>query len=178
MRVVLADVISLDGKIAKLDGSMVRDWASSEDGALLAELLYSSDVVLIGRNTYDQQKPGLHDDRLYVILTHHPDMFVSDAVTGKREFTNSSPARLMQELAERGYKNVLMLTGGEISAAFLKAGLVDELYLTIEPLIFGAGIPMLSGENLLITCHLESVARLNQQGTTLMHYLIERQSIL
>jgi dihydrofolate reductase len=178
MHIALADVISLDGKIAKADRGPVRDWASKEDGVLLTQLISHFEVIVIGRTTYEQHKPGLSQDRLYVVLTHNPERFSKDEVADQREFSQDSPKELVRKLEKRGYESILLLSGTAISTAFLGAGFVNELYLTIEPRIFGSGIPMIEAKNLDIQCRLDSVARLNDQGTLLAHYLLspEEQS--
>jgi dihydrofolate reductase len=173
MRVVLASVISLDGKIARGDGGPARDWRSPEDGTFLTQLLTHFDVQVIGRTAYEQLRPGLHD-RLYVILTSHPEDFAADVVPGKREFTQGSPADIVRRYEKRGYKSMILLTGTAMTTRFLAAGLVDEWYCTIEPQLFGDGMPLLADETLNIHCRLDNIARLNDQGTLLAHYIVEK----
>ena len=48
-----------------------------------------------------------------------------------------NPACLIAELARRGTKNALLLGGGTLNAQMTRAGLVDELRLTIAPRLFG-----------------------------------------
>lgn len=173
MHIALAYVISLDGKIAKADNGRVADWASKEDGVLLTQLISHFEVVVLGRVTYEKQYPGLHKERLYIVMTHRPQAFAKEEVVRQREFTSDTPDILIKKLAERGYKSILLLTGSSLSTAFLKTGLVNELYVTIEPLIIGKGVPMFQPEELSVHCRLDNVARLNGNGTLLMHYLFK-----
>lgn len=48
-----------------------------------------------------------------------------------------SPRKVINTLAERGLHEILLEGGGELNFSFLKRGLVDELYLTVTPLIIG-----------------------------------------
>jgi 2,5-diamino-6-(ribosylamino)-4(3H)-pyrimidinone 5'-phosphate reductase len=48
-----------------------------------------------------------------------------------------SPKRIVDDLAKRGVKDILVEGGGEINYSFLKANLVDELYITLTPSIIG-----------------------------------------
>jgi len=171
MHIALAYVTSLDGKIAKADGGRIADWASKEDGVLLTQLISHFEVVVLGRATYELQRPGLHKERLYVVMTHHPDTFAGDQVGGQREFTSDTPHMLVRKLAKRGYTSMLLLTGSALSTAFLKKGLIDELYITIEPLLMGRGTPMFEPEVLDAHCRLDKVARLNNSGTLFAHYV-------
>jgi dihydrofolate reductase len=174
LRIALAYVTSLDGKIAKADNGPIRDWASKEDGLALTKLISQFEIVVLGRATYEKHRPGLHEGRLYVVLTHHADAFAKDTVPGQREFAQGTPKEVVQHYKTRGYKNMLLLTGSDTSTAFLEAGLVDELYLTIEPIIFGDGLSMVAPKVLDIHWQLDTVARLNDRGTLLAHYIIQK----
>jgi 5-amino-6-(5-phosphoribosylamino)uracil reductase len=46
-------------------------------------------------------------------------------------------ANLVTELAARGYRQVLVEGGGTVNSLFFEAGLVDEVYLTLCPVILG-----------------------------------------
>lgn len=48
-----------------------------------------------------------------------------------------SPKRVVDRLAQKGCTRILVEGGGAINYSFLKAGLVDELYVTLVPAIIG-----------------------------------------
>lgn len=48
-----------------------------------------------------------------------------------------SPRRVVGRLARRGCAMILVEGGGRLNFAFLQAGLVDELYITLTPTIIG-----------------------------------------
>jgi len=49
------------------------------------------------------------------------------------------PRRLLALLADRGIRRLVVEGGGEIYGLFLRAGLVDEIHLTVCPLLLGGG---------------------------------------
>ena len=49
---------------------------------------------------------------------------------------------LIAELRKRRGKDIWLMGGGELARGFLKADLVDELYLGIVPVLIGEGIPL------------------------------------
>jgi 5-amino-6-(5-phosphoribosylamino)uracil reductase len=65
------------------------------------------------------------------------------------------PARVAEALRALGLKRLLLEGGGEVHFAFVKAGLVDEWYVTVTPrLIGGVGAPsLLDGEGFLARNH-------------------------
>jgi 2,5-diamino-6-(ribosylamino)-4(3H)-pyrimidinone 5'-phosphate reductase len=48
-----------------------------------------------------------------------------------------SPRLVVRWLAQKGYRQLLVEGGGATNYSFLKAGLVDELYITLAPAILG-----------------------------------------
>ncbi len=56
------------------------------------------------------------------------------------------PAGVLDLLAERGLRRVLVEGGGRLVSAFVRAGVVDRLYLTTAPVLIGDGVPGLRVE--------------------------------
>ena len=64
---------------------------------------------------------------------------------GEREgiiVTSQSPAGLLAQIRKRLGRNIWLMGGGLIAREFLKADLVDELYLGLVPVLLGEGIPL------------------------------------
>jgi dihydrofolate reductase len=62
---------------------------------------------------------------------------------GTAHFTNEAPTDLIRSLKGRYEKNIWLVGGGKLAAAFADADLVDEYDLTLIPVMLGAGVPML-----------------------------------
>jgi riboflavin biosynthesis pyrimidine reductase len=58
------------------------------------------------------------------------------------EYTSAAPAEIVRHLAARGFTTAVLAGGAQTYRAFLDAGMVTELWLTIEPLAFGGGISL------------------------------------
>jgi len=72
-------------------------------------------------------------------------------------------------------KSCLLLGGSRVYTEFLRANLVDEIYLTIEPINHGSGIPLIvSGKKLVDIVDLPSpeLTDMNNTGTKLLHYVL------
>lgn len=177
MRVTLASVMSVDGRITQ--GKMVKStfWRSVEDAAILKNLIAHHQVLVMGSATYDVVRPKPKEHHLQVVLTSRPERYADQTVPGSMEFVSLTPAQLLSSLQTRGYTSLLLL-GGATNVAFLQAGLADELYLTLEPALFGEGQPLAEGLSAAISLKLVETAQLNRQGTLLLHYeVIKRPPI-
>lgn len=172
MKFTLADAASINGKITQGESSM--DWISGEDQEHFSRLRQMHDTVVMGRVTYEQARPNPEPGKLRVVLTHNPDRFASKVVPGQLEFIDASPEELAKQLKNRGRQKVLVAGGSTVTRDFLRAGLADELYLTIEPLIIGTGKPLVTKGEFATNLKLLSVKKLNDRGTLLAHYAIEK----
>ena len=73
------------------------------------------------------------------------------------------------------YKTVAVLGGGAVYRFMLESGLLDEIFITVEPFIFGRGKEMFIGGTRTTRVSLLSAKRLNRTGTLLLHYQINPQ---
>ena len=68
----------------------------------------------------------------------------------------------MADLKRRGYEQAVVVGGGQINALFLKASLIDEIWLTVEPLTFGSGVDLFRSFEFDLRARLLSVEKLNE----------------
>ena len=127
--------MSVDGFIARTNNELA-DWTSKEDKRLFIELTKRAGVIVMGGNTYRTIGKALPGRRNIVYSRHS---IVQDGI----EVTDESPKSLIARLEKEGCKELAVCGGATIYSMFLNAGVVDELYLTIEPILFGAGIALL-----------------------------------
>ena len=88
------------------------------------------------------------------------------------EVTQKEPKELISDLESRGFKEVAIIGGSQIYTMFMQSGLVDTLYLTVEPLIFGAGIKLFNAE-MDVRLKLESEKKLNNNSILLEYSVIK-----
>ncbi|MGO1481975.1 MAG: RibD family protein, partial [Brachybacterium sp.] len=109
------------------------------------------DVVLVGTGTARDDHPTLTarrpDGTLHPRQPLRAVMGTSDApalpgVDGAGEeirLLTRDPSAALAELFARGARHVLLEGGPTLAAAFLRAGLVDELIVHLAPTLLGAG---------------------------------------
>lgn len=166
MRVSLLAAISLDGKIAEATDQLA-DWTSKEDKRFFVKKTKEAGVLVMGRTTYDtigRPLPG----RLNIVMTRNPDP--SKNIPGELEYTAEAPEAILERLKKDGYDSVIIGGGAQVYTLFLQQGLVTDLFLTVEPVIFGGGVPLVQ-ELEPTRLALQSVERLGEQAV-LCHYHI------
>jgi len=166
MKIILLAVVTLDGKIARNEHHY-SNWSSMEDKRIFVATTRQARVMILGNNTF-RTLPSLLPGRLHVVLTINPEGKTS--IPGQREYTNQSPQEIVADLEARGYEQAVVVGGGQINALFLKAGLIDEIWLTVEPLIFGSGVDLFRGFEFDLRPRLLSVEKLNEAGTIHLRY--------
>jgi dihydrofolate reductase len=133
--------LSADGFIARSDGGL--DWLSrvergGEDYGYKA-FAETTDVLVMGRNTYDVVLGIGHwgyEGMRCIILTNRP----AESRRGE-EFFSGSPEQLADQLARQGARRVYV-DGGVVIRQFLAARLIDDLTLSVIPVLLGSGIPL------------------------------------
>ena len=172
MRTVLVFVSTLDGKVTKWSESNVSLWSSQEDQKYFKKIWNDSKLLIMGSNTFNADPIKPSSNQLLVIMTREPSKYKKYEVIGQLEFSDKSPGQLTLHFAKKGYEQMFVVGGAHISTSFLKEQLIDELWLTIEPRIFGAGSNFAIEEKLDINLHLISCERVNEQGTLITKYAV------
>ncbi len=177
MKVVCVMVSSLNGKITNGTDPHIYTWTSKEDQDHFFSLIEHASCIIMGRNTYEQAKDIMKhkEGRLRVVLTSTPDQFQGETIPGQLEFTNESPSKLLTRLAEKGIQEALLVGGATTNTAFLQENCIDELWLTVEPIIFGTGTPLFTEDILEKRLMLQNIERLNNKGTLFLQYTFLKQ---
>ncbi len=155
--------ISLDGYIAGRDGD--TNWVLDEEYKEFWRTAKKYGNAIYGRRTYDGDPVPL-EGALNVIVTHHP---LKDY--RPYHFTDRSPREILRELEDKGYKTALVCGGGDINGLFAKEGLIDEVYLDVEPVVLGEGIPLFGKEKLKIGLKFLETNRIGTK-TVQLHYKV------
>ena len=172
MKIILLDVMSLDGKLTKWKGSNIYKWSSPEDYEHFSRAREENNLLVMGSGTFKVVHPMPEKDKLRIVMTTQPEKYKKFVVTGQLEFRNEKPKELVKRLVRLKYKQMLLVGGKRIATAFLKEHLVNELWLTIEPRIFGQGETLVDMERMDVGLELLQFEKLNKQGTILLKYKV------
>lgn len=143
MRISVFIATSLDGYIARIDGSL--DWLEAQNARIpsgedcgYGVFMAGIDLLLMGRETFDQVStfPAWpYNGKRVIVLSHRPLAGPHAAHVERRA---GEPAEILRSLQGDGVRHVY-LDGGRTIQDFLRAGLVDDLVITSVPVLLGSG---------------------------------------
>lgn len=124
---------------------------------------------IMGRETYELVMK-LYPDHNFddvdvsykIIVSTNANFTASDRYIAVR-----SPEEAKTFLTERNAKVGLLVGGGKLNSGFYERGLVDEVWIIINPYILGKGRPFISSADLDVEPHLTDIVRLNKDRVQL-----------
>lgn len=176
MKIIMVAAISEDGFLTKGNENDVTSWTSKEDKKFFNKIKSQHHLFVMGRKTYDSGTVKPKNGTLKIILTEEPDKYQKNEIPTQIEFKKFTPLEFVNKYQKK-YKSCLLFGGGYTYLSFLKHGLVDEIYLTVEPIKHKTGTPLLShGKKLveIIDLPSPSIEDLNDEGTKLLHYVLKK----
>ena len=182
-RVTIHMVASLDGFIARKDGSV--DWletsdefagGESLDPEFVERFLKTIDCYVMGSRTYETalgfEAKGLgwsYGDKPAFVLTRRELPRHRDTV----EFHSGDLARLVNERLRPTFRTIWFVGGGLVSGECLRLGLADEVRYSILPILIGDGIPFFDKLGRDIALHLAEV-KAYKSGMVELRYEVRR----
>lgn len=155
MTVTLVAALTADGFIARHATDRSFDWTSPEDKAFYVQTIKEIGTVVMGSTTFSTFTRYPKDVR-FIIYSRTPETFINPRPEWlDARATDATPESLLAELAKNGTDSVAICGGSSMYSLFMEAGLVNRLLLTVEPIVFGAGVPLFSRAH-------ETPLRLNQ----------------
>lgn len=149
--VTLHMVSSLDGFIAKKDNSVswlespssVYDAGISISDEEVAAFLKTIDCYVMGSRTYEHalQLGWVYGDTPVVVVSSRKWPPARKSV----EFYSGDLNTLVDENLAPRYRNIWLVGGAILLQRFLELGLVDEIRLTIAPVLLGEGLRLFDG---------------------------------
>lgn len=165
MNVFIIAAITADGYIGLDENHLATTWTTKADIQFFVRRTKQAGTVVMGRKTFGTINKPLKDRRL-IILTSNPSQINVDGV----EATNEPPKALVERLSKEGVTELAVCGGASIYTQFMADGLVDELYLTVMPKVFGRGLPLF-GQALDANLTLLDTEALDD-NTILLHYKV------
>lgn len=160
---VLFIASSLDGYIATKDESL--EWLYNVEGEGdngFSEFYDKVDSILMGKRTYDwvinqDLKEFPYKDKECYVFTRSFTENTEDV-----KFVNGDVTSFVNKLKRKDGKNIWIVGGGELLHSFIKEKLVDELIITVAPILLGNGIPLFKEGDYQLNLSLKEMRKFNQ----------------
>ncbi len=157
--------MTADGKIAR-SSDHFPDWTSKEDKKMFAETTKKYGVVIMGESTF-KTFPKPLPDRLNVVFTLEKNPPKIENV----KWVSGEPEKVLEELERGGYESAILGGGANLNAQFLKKKLIDEIWLTIEPKIFGDGLGVFGGD-FNINLNMINIEKINEDSVVVKYKVL------
>ena len=140
-KVAYGGAMSLDGFIAGPNGEF--DWIVMDPEIDFAAQMKRFDTFLIGRKTFEVMRrmagsapptPGIRN--FVFSRTLRPDECPEATLSG-------DAVSVVTDLRSQTGKDIALFGGGELFRSLLAAGLVDEVSVSVIPILLGGGVPLL-----------------------------------
>jgi len=166
-KIILNIASSIDGFIARENGEI--DWLPEITDSSFADFLKNVDTVIMGKTTYDQvltfgEYP--YKGMKSYVFTRNPDQSKDEHA----EFVSDVDKFVKENVSNSG-KDIWLVGGAEIISSFLNRGLVNEIVLSIIPVVLGKGVPLF--KNIQKETKLELVKTTEYDKLVELHYNVD-----
>lgn len=132
--------VSLDGYIARLDGS--HDWIVMDPTIDFAALFGGFDAAVMGRKTYDVVRAQGHLEMMAGIECVVFSRSLPESTAPGLRVTHDDPVSTTRAMKAQAGRDIWLYGGGELFLTLLQAGLVDTVELAVIPVLLGDGVPL------------------------------------
>lgn len=170
--VILYIAMSLDGYIAQPNDDLSFLSIVEQEGEDYGyfDFIKTVDTVILGRRTYDwvmnQVQEFPHADKETYVITRKSIQQIGNTI-----FYNESLKTLIHKLKEKSGKNIFIDGGAQIVNELLKDKLIDEIIISIIPILTGNGIMLFNEGNPEQNLELVSSKRY-EKGLIQVHYKV------
>lgn len=137
-KIILNLCASFDSFIEGKNGEI--DWCFTDQDYGMTEFLGSIDTILFGRKSYEQLielMPGAFADKKWLIFSR-----TLNTDSTKHTIISKEPKEVMPELLKEKGKDIWLYGGASLTSEMLNSDLIDEMIVSIHPVILGAGMPL------------------------------------
>ena len=180
MHVFMIAAVSVDGFIDRGQHEASTQWTSAEDKKFFSDRTKAAGVMIVGRTTFETFGRALAGRKIFVLSSQPKPEKYAAIPDGDVEYTSLTPAELLEQLettelmdksgTPQKITEVAVCGGSSIYAQFMNAGLIQTMYLTMESVIFGAGIKLFA-QKVTASIALENTQKLSDK-TMLLTYKV------
>lgn len=141
-KVILAVAVTLDGYIEGPQGEF--DWCFTDRDYGMNDFLKNIDAVFYGRKSYELMMKWEDGNPFGKIKSY---VFSNTWSTPQEgiELISGNLEDKVKALKNTAGRNIWLFGGASLTTAFVNSGLLDEVWVSVHPLLLGGGKPLFSG---------------------------------
>lgn len=172
-KVILGLAVSLDGFIEGPNGEF--DWCFTDQDYGMTDFFKNVDTIFIGRKSYevaqsmgDEAMPGFPKLKEYVFST------TLKKVKEGAVLIKTNIKKEVEKIKAKKGKDIWLFGGASLTSALINLGLVDEVWLSVHPIILGGGKPLFSDINKRIHLKLVNSKTYSTGLVSLIYHLAKK----
>jgi len=137
-KIILNLCTSLDSFIEGENGEI--DWCFTDQDYSMTEFLDGIDTIFIGRKSYEQlirEMPNAFSDKNIIVFSRT----LRESKGNSKIISRNIETEVNKIINESG-KNIWLFGGANLTTTFINLNLVNELMISVHPLILGKGKPL------------------------------------
>jgi dihydrofolate reductase len=139
-KIILGLAVSLDGFIEGPNGEY--DWCFMDQDYGLSDFFKQIDTIFMGRKSYELSQ-NMEGENPWKGMTTY--VFSNSLLEVKGEnvkLITGDIEKQINDLRKQRGKDIWMFGGAELLTTFVNNGWIDEYWLSVHPIILGAGKPL------------------------------------
>ncbi len=142
-KIILGLAVTLDGYIEGPNGEY--DWCFTDQDYGMSEFFGRVDTVFIGRKSYEMAQQYAGDAEVVPGMPKMTEYVFSNTLKSVKDgailLSGDSMAEARRIKALPG-KDIWLFGGASLTDGLMKEGLVDELWMSVHPILLGSGKPL------------------------------------
>lgn len=170
MKVIIYSIPTINGLIA-MEDEKDYSFISDKSWEFYLKEIKNAGAFIMGRRTYEVSlRTGVFPyDCLNIVMTKQK---IKNKWDDKVIFTDLEPKEVLRMLEKKGFSKVLV-TGGHLSASFMKEKFVDEIWIDLVPRAFTSGIGLFAGDYFDANLKLLEVKRFAENEVQLRYKVVK-----
>ena len=138
-KIILGVAITLDYKIEGPAGEI--DWCFTDQDYGMKEFLANTDALMMGRKTFELTRTMPGGSGFPQLKEYIFSRTLKEVPSGSELIGNDFVKRVLDIKNSEG-RDIWLFGGADLATSFLEHKLIDELWLSVHPVILGAGKPL------------------------------------
>ncbi len=141
-RVILGLAVSLDGYIEGPNGEY--DWCFTDQDYGMSDFFTRIDAIFMGRKSYElaNSMEGGGDSPWKGITTFVFTHTLKSVTTPDTQLVSGDLVAETKRIKNLPGKDIWLFGGAQLTTLFIREKLVDELWLSVHPILLGSGKPL------------------------------------